>query len=214
MEIKIFGTKKIGNEIVAFNRLDNLSNIEGYDFIVVEKKFPDGNGNGSFTVSIIDSNQLPMSLPNGWSIKELRGGWNWSPYWVSIHLTDKYDVDIKVTIDDRNSDGADERVLLNTLEKLIYVSTNFDNSSEFDLVENNPVLSNLKAYGCNGSLQTFQSYRTFIKQYWNSYTQFVKNPMCQRNVSEKHKDIIAENIYNMFNNLLQFEIDENPTNSI
>lgn len=208
MEIKNFGAKKFGSEIVAFDVLENLSNIDCYDFIVVEKKIPDGNGNGSFTVSIINSNQQQLSLPNGWSIKEIRGGWNWNPYWVVLNLTDKYDIDIKVTIYDRNSPGADERVLINALEKLLYISNEFDNSYELDLVENNHVLSELKTYDSNGSLQAFQNYRKFIKQYWDSYQQYIQNPVYQRNVKDKHKDIITKNVFNIVNNLLQFEIVE------
>lgn len=208
MEIKNFGVKTFGYEIVAFDVLEDVSNISGYNFVIIEKKFHDGNGNGSLTVSIFNSSQLPMSLTNGWSIEEIRGGWNWNSYWVDIHLTDKYDAKITVTIDDRNSNGADERVLLKTFEKLICISNNFDNSCELDLVENNHVLSNLKAYGSNGSLQAFQNHRNYIKPYWDSYLRYVKNPEYQKNVKEKHKGIITKNICEIVENLLQFDIVE------
>ena len=198
MHINNYGIKLFGGQVISIECVENLSALSSYDIVMIAQVKPDKYGNGRIGVSIQQSNEQPLELPNGWSIKRIYAGWDWNRYRTHIDMMDSFSLEHSITTEYYKSeiDGYDD-MMIKILDQIIEHSNNYNNVVEHDLV--NTKLTTSKSKGTEE-----EKYKQSIRRYWETYTKFVENPIYQANISDKNREKIYSNINKIVKKLLDY----------
>lgn len=210
MEINIYGAKRFGNEIIVFEEASSSSKYSEYDYIVIHNTRPDGRGNGSHDIKILHGDQSELSLPNGWKINEIRGGWSWGGKSVWLNISDQYEIERNLYIPYSNQDSLEE-LALNVLKKIIYITENFQNSFELLLTECRTEKYRSIDFSYiddEGDIKKFEKNREKVLEFWSIYSQYINNPVYRKNISIEHLKQIENNVCKMMNRLMNFKFTE------
>ena len=198
-----------GDEVVACNKIQDLSELSNYHYIITQTNYPDQYGNGSFVMSIHTTNEKTVQLTNGWTLKKTHGGWDWNSYWVHIDLEDSKGLMIQVTLrypNPKKCETTSKRSILDTLKKILEVGTNYTNTLEYNLLCEEEV-AYIKHYQTKGDLLTYNKLRNWVNKFFDIYTKCLNDPT-YHNITERHQNIIQGNVISAISKLLNYQIEE------
>ena len=207
MEINIFGAKRFGQEIITFEEVDSSSNYGLYDYIIIQYLRPDGRGNGSYDMKILNGDQSKVLWAKGWNIMQIRGGWSWGGKHAYITIIDPFEIKREFRFNYSNQDTMEE-VAHNVLMKLIDITENFENSFELLLAEcrtENFLKIDFQYINEKGNIKDFEENREKVLQYWSIYSQYINNPVYRKNISIDHIKLIENNAAKMLSRLINFQ---------
>ena len=207
MEINIFGAKRFGQEIITFEEVDSSSNYGLYDYIIIQNLRPDGRGNGSYDMKILNGDQSKVLWAKGWNIMQIRGGWSWGGKHAYITIIDPFEIKREFRFNYSNQDTMEE-VAHNVLMKLIDITENFENSFELLLAEcrtENFLKIDFQYINEKGNIKDFEENREKVLQYWSIYSQYINNPVYRKNISIDHIKLIENNAAKMLSRLINFQ---------
>ena len=204
MHINNYGIKLFGNRVISIECVEDLSALYSFDIVMVAQVKPDNYGNGRIDVSIQQSNEQSLELHNGWSVKRIYAGWDWNRYRTYIDLIDSFGIECSINTEYYKSgiDGFDD-MMIKIVNQIIELSSNYNNVVEHDLVNTKITASKYK-----GTAEEYEKYKQSIRQYWETYTKFVENPIYQANTSDKNREKINANIHTIVDKLLNYTIVE------
>lgn len=210
MEINLFGAKRFGQELIAFEAANDPSKYNQYNYIIIQNTRPDGKGNGSFDMKILNGDQGHVSWAKGWKVNEIYGLWSWTNKIVYVNIIDPFEIRRELRFVYSNRDSLEE-VAHSLLKDLINICENFENSFELLLAkgrdENYNEISFEYVKG-EGSVEEFEKNRQKVLEFWSIYSQYINNPIYRRNVSLEHIKLIEDNLYKMTSRLINFIFKE------
>lgn len=134
MHINTYGIKLFGGEIISIDMVENMSMLLTYDVVIIAKVKPDKNGNGSIEVTILQSNEQPIELRNGWQIVNVRAAWNWNRYHTYIDMRDSYGCDYALNTEYYKSEiNGYADMMMKIFNQIMNISHNYDNVIEYKL---------------------------------------------------------------------------------
>ena len=206
--VNLYGIVQFGDKYVQAEKIEFDADISKYNYLCIYDRRPDAYGNGSFDILLFDNERKPITFENGWTVNEIKGGWNWNEFQVYISITDQFGVKTQIELEYSTHNLFINKIILGVFKKLVVISKQYTSVLEYELTEGHNAIKLTKHLSMEMDKAKKVEITNTLNKYLEKYKQYIENPVYQSKASIANKDTIAKNLCRMMDILLNAVIQE------